>query len=352
MTASTFRALLVSDTHLGFDEPVRPRSTRRRRGPDFFANYERALHLASELSVDLLIHAGDLLFRSRVRVSLVDRAMTPLRRLADSGLPIVLVPGNHERSNVPFGLLARHPLIHVFDRPRTVSVRAGPHRVAVSGFPYQPNVRDAFRSLVEATGWRDVPSDIRVLVVHQAVEGARVGAHDYVFRTGPDVVPGHALPREFAALIAGHVHRRQFLRVDSRGRTLPCPVIVPGSTERTSMAERAEPKGVVLACFDSDGAGGVLRTARFLPLPTRPMFDLEIVVEPNAMRSLPRRVAAELNALPPESVVRLRVRDPSGHPIDHPTLRPENLRSLVPHTMTVDLAWKSPMPSRRGRAER
>ena len=35
--------LFFADTHLGFDLPARPRIERRRRGPDFFANFERAL---------------------------------------------------------------------------------------------------------------------------------------------------------------------------------------------------------------------------------------------------------------------------------------------------------------------
>jgi hypothetical protein len=32
------RVLLLADSHLGFDLPVRPRSNRRRRGHDFLAN--------------------------------------------------------------------------------------------------------------------------------------------------------------------------------------------------------------------------------------------------------------------------------------------------------------------------
>ncbi len=40
------RILFVSDTHLGFDLPRKPRVKRRRRGPDFFENFERALEPA------------------------------------------------------------------------------------------------------------------------------------------------------------------------------------------------------------------------------------------------------------------------------------------------------------------
>ena len=42
------RVLFVSDTHLGFDLPRRPRVTRRRRGPDFFANFEKAIEWSSK----------------------------------------------------------------------------------------------------------------------------------------------------------------------------------------------------------------------------------------------------------------------------------------------------------------
>jgi len=35
------RVLFLADTHLGFDMSFRPRVERRRRGPEFFANFER-----------------------------------------------------------------------------------------------------------------------------------------------------------------------------------------------------------------------------------------------------------------------------------------------------------------------
>jgi DNA repair exonuclease SbcCD nuclease subunit len=52
------RILLLADSHLGFDLPVRPRTTRRRRGHDFLANYAAALQPALTGEVDLVVHAG------------------------------------------------------------------------------------------------------------------------------------------------------------------------------------------------------------------------------------------------------------------------------------------------------
>ncbi len=60
VSSAVARVLFVSDTHLGFDLPARPRVERRRRGPDFFANFERALAPALRGEADLVVHGGDL----------------------------------------------------------------------------------------------------------------------------------------------------------------------------------------------------------------------------------------------------------------------------------------------------
>ena len=55
------RILIPADTHLGFDLPFRPRIQRRRRGPEFFANFKRAQLPALQGRVDCVVHGGDLL---------------------------------------------------------------------------------------------------------------------------------------------------------------------------------------------------------------------------------------------------------------------------------------------------
>ncbi len=142
------RILLLADTHLGFDLPVRPRVERRRRGPDFFANFATALEPALRGEVDLVVHGGDLLYRSRVPSSLVQMALAPLMRVADSGVPVLLVPGNHERSRIPYPIFAAHRHLHIFDVPRTVRLEVGGVEVAAAGFPF---VRDAGRRFSEPT---------------------------------------------------------------------------------------------------------------------------------------------------------------------------------------------------------
>ena len=115
----SIRVVFFSDTHLGFDDPVRPRTRKIRRGPDFFANFRVVLDHARSTRADLVVHGGDFFFRSKVPASVVERAYLGLLEFAESGIPIVIVPGNHERSVLPPSMFLNHPQIHVFDRPRT-----------------------------------------------------------------------------------------------------------------------------------------------------------------------------------------------------------------------------------------
>ena len=249
----TIRVLLIADTHLGFDLPLRPRSDRPRRGEDFFSSFERALLPALRGEVDLVVHGGDVLFRSQVKPGLVLRAFQPLKRVADLGVPVVVVPGNHERSAIPYPLLAAHPGIHIFDRPRTFVLNVRGSEVAVAGFPNDRNrIRERFAGLLAQTGWAGTRCDLRLLCVHQTFEGATVGPVGYTFRWAPDVVPGRAIPPGFAAVLSGHIHRHQVLTADLAGRPLAAPVFYPGSTERTSSAEDGEEKGFVTMELDAE----------------------------------------------------------------------------------------------------
>jgi hypothetical protein len=185
------RVLFVADSHLGLDLPAKPRVDRRRRGHDFLANHATALETALAEKVDLVIHGGDVFDRPRVPASLAWQAYAPLIRVAEGGVPVFIVPGNHERGRLPHIGLAERPGLHVFDRPRTFTVSVRGTTLALSGFPYERRgVRGRFPQLLDETGWRattDPEPDARLLCVHHCVEGATVGPGDYTFTTATDV---------------------------------------------------------------------------------------------------------------------------------------------------------------------
>lgn len=319
------RILLLSDTHIGFDTPRHERVQRRRRGPDFQASFERALEPALRGEVDLVVHAGDLFHRSRVSAAVAEQGLAPLRRVAESGTPVFLVPGNHERSQIPFPLLAAHPNLHVFHDASTYSGSWGGIRVAISGFPFVRRVSGrAFREQLARTRYSDHSADLRLLCLHQAVEGARVGPSDFMFRPGPDVIAGAELPEGFDAVLVGHIHRHQVLTRDLRGCPLPAPVLFCGSTERTSFAEQAETKGTLRILA---GPARPLRW-RFEALPTRAMFAVPWTGGSGALAGLRDR----LRELPQDAIVRIEVRDARDVPSQ------ARIRALAP-AMNLSVAW-------------
>jgi DNA repair exonuclease SbcCD nuclease subunit len=354
------RVLFVSDTHLGFDLPSRPRVVRRRRGDDFFLNFERALDAARTREIDVVVHGGDLLYRSRVPAWLADAALAPLRRLASAGVPVLLVPGNHERARLPYPLLALHEGLHVFDRPRTVTLEARGVRVAFSGFPYTPAIRRRFPEMFAAAtrDVHDVPAaldareseprhlpaaaapgadavvaDVRVLCIHQAVEGATCGPGHFTFRFGDDVIRTADLPPELAVTLSGHIHRHQVLRPARRS-----PVVYAGSVERTSFAEASEPKGFVVLDLTRSG----LERFEFRTLPARPMVARTVSFSGAGARDVESRVAAVIQSTPPDAVVQVRVAGAIP-----PSLTAGLLRSLA-GARNVTLAVRTPEARREG----
>jgi DNA repair protein SbcD/Mre11 len=292
------RVLFLSDTHLGFDLPGRPRVVRRRRGDDFFQNFERALEPARAGDVDVVVHGGDLLYRSRVPAWLAEAALAPLKRLAESGVPVLLVPGNHERSRMPFPLLALHERLHIFDRPRSFVLEARGVRAAFMGFPYTHDIRRRFPGVLAALNHDGLSADVRVLCLHQCIEGATCGPGNFTFRFGPDVIRTADLPRNVAVTLSGHIHRHQVLRPAGGA-----PIVYAGSIERTSFAEAPETKGFVVLELARSGLGSF----EFRPLPARTMVTRTVSFGDADDMMVHRRLAAAIESTPVDAVVQLRV---------------------------------------------
>jgi DNA repair exonuclease SbcCD nuclease subunit len=330
------RILLLADTHLGFDLPTRARVQRRRRGHDFLANYARALEPALADQADLVVHGGDVFNRSRVPASVAWQAFQPLMRVADSGVPVYVVPGNHERGRIPHLRFAQHPGIHLFDRPRTFVVDVRGVRVALAGFPSERHdVRTKFGELVERTGWRTTSASVRLLCMHQCVEGATVGPGNFTFKTAADVIRGSDVPAGLSAVLSGHIHRHQVLTRDLRGQPLAAPVLYPGSIERTSIAEADEEKGflmVEVACRESGGRVDW----QFRKLPARPLVRRDIRIDTIAGDTLESMIRSFVAEAPADAVLTIRV---VGALTEHAArvLSAANLRRVAPASMNVEL---------------
>ncbi len=339
------KILFLADTHLGFDFPFKPRSQRRRRGADFFANFRTALEPALKGEVDLVVHGGDLLYRSKVPARLAHLAFEPLIEVAEHGVPVYLVPGNHERSQIPFPLLAAHPNIHIFLRPMTYILPVRDFRLALVGFPYiREGIRKKFPAVMEETGYRRERADAFILCMHHCLEGATVGTggdKSYTFRYQDDVVRTADIPGDFAAVLSGHIHRFQVLKKDLQGCPIPVPVFYPGSVERTSFAEKNERKVFLMLEIETCGdRRGTLKRCTSHELRTRPMIQVQLHTEGMNASQLRARLNAALQELPPDAVVKINI---LGH-VQADALKVLSAASLRALAPGMNFLWRCILP--------
>ena len=334
------KILFFADSHLGIDSPLQPRIERRRRGDDFFSNYNHILGVARKKKVDLIIHGGDFFFRSKVPSANVERAYQPLLDIASSGIPIYIVPGNHEQSKLPSRLWLNHQNIHIFDQPKTYLLKVGNLSISLSGFPFTRRVKDSFHSLLRQTGYQVYQADIHYLCLHQTFEGAQVGPSDFTFRSSPDNIPGEWTPDLFRAVLSGHIHRGQQLTQSLDRKKLNVPIIYPGSIERTSFAERFEEKYYVMITL-VPGKNKTLQIIEYHQLPARPMVNLKIPVEDRDLPEVKSLIKDRLLMINPDSIVRINLTGPNADGIQQ-SLTASGLRAVAPRSMNINLRREWP----------
>jgi len=326
------KILFFSDTHLGFDYPIRPRIVRRRRGNDFFNNFEKVLEYSLDNRIDVIIHGGDFFFRSKVPQQIVTKAYQILFEFAENGILLVIVPGNHERSRLPQSILTRHPNIYIFEKPETFFLEINEIKIGISGFPYERNsVRDNFMNIIKETNWNKNYSDIRLLCFHHAVEGSKVKS--YTFRSGEDVIRGKDIPENFHCVLSGHIHRKQILWFTKSKKQIP--VIYSGSTERTSFQEMDEEKGFYVLDFRQSCNEWRLVTADFHVLPTRPMKEIIIDQNIETKEQLKNFLKSQIAKLDKDAIVRIRCKNPDIIGF----LKADFLREIFPETMNWQVSY-------------
>lgn len=299
--SAPLKILHLADTHIGAELPIRSRTPGPRRGDDFIHAYLRVLQRARDENVDLVIHAGDLYDAPHPSSSAVLAAVMPLRQLAEDGIPVLIAPGNHERSLLPSSPFLSHSNITLVARPMTQVYMCRGVRIAISALPcIRRQAGSRFEAALVETGWRDVDADFRILTAHQSFDSAVCGPANYRFaRKDPDVVPRETVPSEFDYVAAGHIHRHQLLRPATR---LKPRIVYAGSPDRITFAEKDEPKGCVLIEQVSDGLH-----YRFIEHDVRPMSVWPIAVDGFSRDQLISRVEELIAGLPQNAVADIRV---------------------------------------------
>ena len=267
------RILHTADLHVGMENygQIDPATGINGRVMDFLRRFSTVIDYALNNEVDLFIFAGDA-YKTRDPNSTYRREFERrIKRLADAGIPTVLLVGNHDlpsmekkASSVEIFRTLEIPnvLVGGYDHVHRITTRRG-EAIQVVTVPYPVRqrllVRDEYKNAtiadLDAAVQQRMAENIRglaaqvdpalpaVLVGHFSVSEARFGSERTVMLGRDVVVLKSALADptwDYVAL--GHIHQHQELNNGQHP-----PIVYAGSLERVDFGEEVEPKGFVVA---------------------------------------------------------------------------------------------------------
>lgn len=294
MPAEPIRLLHFADLHIGIENYGRldPSTGVNSRVRDFLDRLDEVVAYALENEADLVVFAGDA-YKTRDPNPTYQRAFARrVKQLADAGIPVVLLVGNHDLPTMP-QRASTVDIFHTLAVPNVyvgreegifrIQTRRGPVQVAVVPFPIRTRLlaHEEFRGLslpdLDAALQKIVTDNIgalarqidpeipAVLVAHLSVSGATYGSERSVMIGRDTVVLLSALTDPVWDYVAlGHIHKHQSLHDGYP------PVVYSGSLERIDFGEEREPKGF---CWVQLRRGGT--TWRFVEVKARPFVTVE-----------------------------------------------------------------------------
>lgn len=290
------KVLHLSDIHLGSitHGKVNPQTGLNTRLEDFVSALTICIDRAINEPADIVLFGGDA-FPDATPPPLVQQAFAnQFRRLADAGIPTVLLVGNHDQHSQGIGgaSLAIYRSLAVPNF--TVGDTIATHRIATNAgdiqiitLPWITRSTLLTKSETEGFSMSEVSQflidrlqvvlegEIRqldsklptILLAHVMVDTATYGAERFLAAGKGFTIPLSMLTREaFDYVALGHVHRHQILA------TQPL-VVYPGSIERVDFGEENESKGY---CWLEVEKGNV--RFEFCPIPTRTFRTIEVDV--------------------------------------------------------------------------
>ncbi len=295
------KLLHLADIHIGMENYGRldSRSGLNSRVVDFLRRMSQAIDIALEREVDVCIFAGDAYKNQRPNPTYQREFARRVKRLADNGVPVVLLVGNHDMAaadraassldifgvlDVPGVIVGSREQVH-----RLTCRRGQPLQVATAPYPQRSRLlaHDEFRNMtldeldravarLVDENLRDMAAEVQeqpdvpaVLAGHFSVSGAKQGSEQSVM-IGRDVVvlKSRLADPAWDYVALGHIHKHQELNNGQHP-----PIVYPGSLERIDFGEEAERKGVVLVELTRGQA-----TWEFVPVDARRFLTIRLDV--------------------------------------------------------------------------
>ncbi len=289
--------LHLSDIHLGSGfghGRLNPETGLNTRLEDFVASLRACVDRAIATPADLVLFGGDA-FPDATPPPLVQQAFaTQFRRLADAGIPTVLLVGNHDQyaqgqggASLSIYRTLGVPGVIVGDRLTSHRIETTGGTVQVVTLPWLTPSTLLTRPEMEGLSLAEVnqqllerlrvalegeirqldPTLPAILLAHVMTDTARYGAERFLAVGKGFTVPLALLTRPcFDYVALGHVHRHQVL--------CESPLTAyPGSIERVDFSEVDEEKGYLWVEVERGQA-----RLEFCPLPVRPFRAIAVDV--------------------------------------------------------------------------
>lgn len=284
------KALLIGDVHLS-DQPPSLRTDTYT--DDILAKIEQAVRIAAAHHCEAIIQAGDVFHikaPARNSHSLVQRTH---EALTSQGIPVLIVPGNHDLSNDRMESLQKQPLGTLAKMPG-VDLLVGPHdRFPFFGLPYLhdwslfPEWVRRYRTWADEQKAQDFEF-MPLLVTHAPLfpEGDEP-PYDYIS------APDWARQMEKGDCYYGHIHDPHGAYVPVK--ELPVAMCNNGAISRGSLHEKTLKREPAVTIWDSEKSG----TARFerVALEVRPVEAVFKMSEKEDIDTKTERVEAFLESV-------------------------------------------------------
>ena len=288
------RLLHFSDLHLGAESYGRfdPDTGLSSRMGDFLSALDRVADYALDNDIHLVLFAGDAYKTCDPSPTYQREFARRVARLARSGIPIVLLAGNHDVPNARgranaisiFDTLAVEN-VYVASKPGTIRLETKGGAIQIVSLPWLgrslltaldehknktiEEIRETILEKAENIVMGEVehldPALPTVFMAHGSVFGAAYSSERKTMLGEDLVLPSSLYTHSaFDYVALGHIHKHQVLN--------ECPpVVYSGSVERIDFGEEKEEKGFVVAEVSKG-----LAEYRFIPTSARKFMTLRV----------------------------------------------------------------------------
>lgn len=212
----------ISDAHLGYSSGRKKLDENgfNVRENDGYVAFNNVIDQIIKEGVDMVLIAGDLFHSPRPKNHTILIAQDSIRRLAEAGIKVYLIAGNHDatdiRAEIPSSRLINEPAngIYSYSDPYVVK-EVGPgihmHFVSHHAFVEQENTMNQVKL---------IDGEVNILASHGSCYDTNIGE---ILRTPNEprevIIPEKIIEMPWDYTLLGHIHERGWIASQDGGRT-------------------------------------------------------------------------------------------------------------------------------------